>query len=235
MTDQHEQHVPDLSHIVPALRPLAVPIDSLTPDPANPRLHDERNLRAIRDSLTAFGQDQPLVVQREGMIVRKGNGRLQAARSLGWTHVAAVVLDEATIEAVARGIADNRSTELADWDYETLGRLLRTLKDDGKDLDKLGWTKDEVDPLLQAEWKPPAVEDDGHHDLAPRMAKPIPVTEEQRQVIDEAVARLRAEEGRDDLTDGRCLELICVDYLNGNPWPDDPDGESDALATEEAA
>ena len=78
----------DLSHIALPLRPLAVSIDSLNLDPANARLHDEKNLAAIKGSLARFGQRLPLVVQKQGMIVRAGNGRVVAAKMLGiWLGV----------------------------------------------------------------------------------------------------------------------------------------------------
>jgi DNA modification methylase len=119
-----------LDYIAPPLLPLAVPIETLNLDPANARTHDERNLAAIRGSLARFGQRLPLVVQEQGMIVRAGNGRLLAARELGWTHVAAVVVDESEVEATAFAIADNRSSELAEWDDETLAKLLESLPDE---------------------------------------------------------------------------------------------------------
>src|SRR2546425_10353858 len=83
----------DLTHIAEALRPLAIPCSSLNYDPDNARLHSEENIDAIMKSLAEFGQDQPLVVQRQGMIVRKGNGRLKAARRLGWEWIAGFVVD----------------------------------------------------------------------------------------------------------------------------------------------
>jgi ParB-like chromosome segregation protein Spo0J len=119
-----------LAHIAPPLRSLAVPIDSLTLDPANARTHDQKNLEAIKGSLSRFGQRLPLVVQRQGMIVRAGNGRLMAAKELGWTHVAVVVVDESEVEATAYAIADNRSSELAEWDDESLATLLQSLPSD---------------------------------------------------------------------------------------------------------
>ncbi|MGQ0802007.1 MAG: hypothetical protein ACT4NL_18070, partial [Pseudomarimonas sp.] len=63
-----------------------VPIDSLHQDPANTRLHDERNLAVIKASLTRFGQQTPIVVD-ERNVIRKGNGTLQAAKALGWTEI----------------------------------------------------------------------------------------------------------------------------------------------------
>ena len=78
-----------MTQILDALRPLAVAVDGLHPDPANARTHDQRNLDAIKASLAKFGQRKPIVVQRQGMIVRAGNGTLAAAKALGWTEIAA--------------------------------------------------------------------------------------------------------------------------------------------------
>lgn len=120
---------PDLSHIAEPLRALAVSIDTLVPDPENARLHPEENLDAIVRSLDRFGQDQPLVVQRQGMIVRKGNGRLAAAKRLGWKSIAAVIVDEDNIDAAARAIADNRTAELAQWDERVLLKTMAAWKE----------------------------------------------------------------------------------------------------------
>jgi len=121
-----------MGYIAEPLRPLALPIDQLHPDPSNARTHDERNLAAIVASLSRFGQRLPIVVQKQGMIVRAGNGRLAAAKSLGWSHMACVVVDEASVDATAYAIADNRTAELAGWDDETLAALLQSLPDDAR-------------------------------------------------------------------------------------------------------
>lgn len=118
---------PDLSHITESLRSLAVPVASLTPDPNNARRHGDKNVAATRASMVRFGQRLPLVVQRQGMVVRVGNNRLQIARDLGWSHVAAVVVDEADVEAAAYAIADNHTGELATWDEATLRATLASL------------------------------------------------------------------------------------------------------------
>jgi DNA modification methylase len=117
----------DHPHIAEGLRHLAVPISTLVPDAANARRHGPRNMEAIKASLARWGQRQPIVVQRTGNIVRAGNGRVEAAKALGWTHIAAVVVDDESADAVAYAIADNRTAELAEWDSETLATLLDTL------------------------------------------------------------------------------------------------------------
>lgn len=99
-----------------------VAIDSLQPDPRNARLHDERNLKAVMASLQRFGQQKPIVVHANGVVIA-GNATMEAARRLGWTHVWAVHSDLDGAEATAYGVADNRTAELATWDGEMLQAL----------------------------------------------------------------------------------------------------------------
>jgi hypothetical protein len=115
---------PDLSRITEQLRPLAVPCASLVFDPANARTHGGKNLDAIRGSLAVYGQRKPVVVNRRTGHVESGNGTLQAALSLGWSHLAAVFVDDDQATATGFSIADNRTAELAGWDDAVLGQLL---------------------------------------------------------------------------------------------------------------
>ena len=136
----------DLSHIAEPLRHLAVPVESLVLDPDNARRHPERNLEVIRASLSRWGQRLPLVVQRDGLIVRAGNGRLMAARAMGWTHVAALVVDEAQADAVEFALVDNQSSLLAEWDDQALAKILRTLDQDARG--SIGFSEREFKTLM---------------------------------------------------------------------------------------
>jgi len=124
-----------------------IPIDSLHLDPANARLHGERNLTSISDSLKRFGQAEPLVVQASTGRVIGGNGRLEVMRQLGWTECDVVELDVDGIEATALGITLNRSAETATWSNEILACLLSELRDEGA-LDGVGFNSTEIDELL---------------------------------------------------------------------------------------
>lgn len=105
-----------------------VAITDLYPDPANARRHPEKNIEAIKNSLKRFGQDQLIVACEDGKIII-GNGRYEAAKQLGWTHVAAIKVPMGTSEATARAIADNRTGELAEWDEDILVSQLDELGD----------------------------------------------------------------------------------------------------------
>jgi len=143
--------------IVDDLKSLAVPLDSLVQDPSNARKHSERNIESIANSLRLFGQRRAIVVQRNGRIVRAGNGTLQAARKLGWTEIAAVMVDDDNATAMQFAIADNRTAELAEWDDETLGLLL-----DGFDQeirDSIGFNEEEFNQLM-ADLTPKEVTED---------------------------------------------------------------------------
>lgn len=155
-------------YIAEPLRSLAVPIASLTPDAANARRHNEKNIEAIVHSLSRFGQRLPIVVQKQGMIVRAGNGRIEAAKRLGWTHIAAVIVDESAVEATAFALADNRTAELAEWDNETLASLLQSLPEEV--LPSTGFGSDDLTDLLD-ELTPEVVEDEAPAPLPDPVSK----------------------------------------------------------------
>lgn len=142
----------DLDYIHPDLRSMALAIDSLTPDPKNARKHSRRNLDAIKASLSRFGMRSPIVVQRQGdqMIVRAGNGRMTVAKELGWTHLPATVFDEGDDDAMAYAIADNRTADLADWDYDVLSETLSELQSSGFAVEPLGFDIGELEALTSS-------------------------------------------------------------------------------------
>jgi ParB-like chromosome segregation protein Spo0J len=115
--------------IAPSLVALAVNIRELHLDPKNVRRHPERNIEAIQASLRRFGQQAPVVyVVRDGRkIVIKGSGLLRAAQALGWKRLAAVRSDLAGDAAKAYAIADNRTTDLSEFDEEQLAKQLEEL------------------------------------------------------------------------------------------------------------
>lgn len=58
------------------------------------------------------------------------------------------VLDLTEEQAHRLALADNRTGELADWDDDTLGKLLAEWKDAEIPLDDMGWTGDQIQALI---------------------------------------------------------------------------------------
>ncbi|MCX6131628.1 MAG: ParB/Srx family N-terminal domain-containing protein, partial [Proteobacteria bacterium] len=115
-----------------------VSIASLVFDPANARKHDKKNLDAIKGSLARFGQQKPIVVSKDNVVIA-GNGTLAAARELGWSEIEVKRSKLTGVEAIAYALADNRSAELAAWDDEILGKTLHALQEDGFPIADIGF------------------------------------------------------------------------------------------------
>jgi hypothetical protein len=148
--DHPSAHLPlaegDRPRIAPALRALVVPIASIELHPRNPRIGD---VEAIAASLRRFGQRRPVLVQASTRFVVAGNHLVRAARSLGWTEVAAVVeeLDDAT--AIAYMLADNRTADLGGYDDALLAAILAEQEAAGN-LAATAYDADDVAALLRA-------------------------------------------------------------------------------------
>lgn len=138
--------------IVQALHGMRVPIDSVSLDPNNVRKHDEAQLSKLKGALSIYGQVSPIVVQKSTNVIRKGNATWQAAKELGWTEIAVVYVDMDDTTARAYAIADNRLSELSEWDMEGLSESLKLLEEADYDLGSLGWDCDEL--LVLKDWKP---------------------------------------------------------------------------------
>ncbi len=131
--------------IDPALRKLAVPIDSVTPHPRND--HHEGDVGAIVLSLRRFGQVRPIVVQKSTGYVVAGNHVLAAMRAEGQAKVAAVVVEMDDDAALGYLIADNRTAELARYNDESHAQILTELRDAGL-LEGTGYDDEDVGHLL---------------------------------------------------------------------------------------
>jgi hypothetical protein len=135
---------PAIATIAPALRSLAVPIESVELHPRNPRVGD---VEAVAASLARFGQQKPIVVQRSTRFVVAGNHLLRAARQLGWTEIAANIeeLDDATASAFM--LADNRTADLGTYDDALLAAILEEHAATGN-LAGTGYDRDDIDELV---------------------------------------------------------------------------------------
>ncbi len=129
-----------------SIKQYAVDITILTSDPANARKHSQRNIDAIKASLSRFGQVKPIVTHKNATTVIAGNGTLEAAKQLGWKKIAVVRSGLEGMDATAFGIADNRTAELATWDLDVLDKLTTSLDEDL--MEASGFLDGELDRLL---------------------------------------------------------------------------------------
>lgn len=119
------------------------PITDIIPYEDNPRIND-RAVKAVAESIREFGFNQPITIDKDGVIVT-GHTRLKAAIKLGLEEVPVTVLDDLTPEQIrAYRLADNKTAELAEWDEDKLIQELKALGD--FDMTIFGFDPPEPDP-----------------------------------------------------------------------------------------
>ena len=124
------------------------PLARLKPYAKNARTHSDDQIAKIAASLVEYGWTAPVMVADDGEIVA-GHGRLLAAQRLGLKEVPIIRLSHLTPEQVrAYRIADNRLSELSEWDDELLAAELHALNAAGFDLGLTGFEGEDLDRLL---------------------------------------------------------------------------------------
>jgi DNA modification methylase len=123
------------------------PLSDLSPYPGNPRVNEDA-VAIVAKSIQEYGFRQPIVVDAEYIIIC-GHTRYKAALMLGLKEVPVHVATDLTPEQVrAYRLADNKTAEASDWDYDLLPIELGALKEAHYDLDLLGFDPDELAQLL---------------------------------------------------------------------------------------
>jgi len=116
----------------------------LTPNPHNARIHSDKQIGQLAANIRRFGFLVPLVVD-DGNIIAAGHGRWEAAKQLGLEEVPCIrarFLSEADRRSFA--LADNRLSELSEWNTELLSAELEILFEDGIDISTLGFSMSDL-------------------------------------------------------------------------------------------
>lgn len=98
-------------------------LSEIRPYENNPRNNDAA-VQYVANSLREFGWKQPIVIDRDGVIIA-GHTRWKAAKKLGLKTAPCVMADDLTEDQVkAYRLADNKVGEIAEWDFDALEQEL---------------------------------------------------------------------------------------------------------------
>lgn len=119
----------------------------LKPYERNAKVHSPEQVTKIANSIREFGFLSPCLIDRDFNIIA-GHGRVLAAEELGLETVPCVFIEGLTEEQRrAYILADNRLTELGDWDRDLVAEELGDLADAGFDVSLTGFDWDSVSKI----------------------------------------------------------------------------------------
>jgi DNA modification methylase len=128
------------------MEPMAVA--RLRPYRGNARIHSNKQVRQIADSIQKFGFTNPVLISDEDEIIA-GHGRVEAAKLLGMQSVPTVRLSHLNAaQRRAYVIADNKLALNAGWDREILTIELQALIDLDFEVEITGFSLAEIDLVL---------------------------------------------------------------------------------------
>lgn len=101
-------------------------LDELIPYEKNPRLNDEA-VKYVANSIKEFGFKVPIVIDKNNVIVA-GHTRYKASKELGLKEVPCIIADDLNDEQIkAFRLADNKVSEMAEWDFDLLDEELEDI------------------------------------------------------------------------------------------------------------
>ena len=120
------------------------PISELKEYSNNPRINDDA-VKAVKNSISSFGFKVPVVIDSNDIIVA-GHTRVKACYELGITEVPCIIADDLTEEQIrAFRLADNKTAEIAEWDFEKLAEELDDILD--IDMSEFGFDDGLIDTM----------------------------------------------------------------------------------------
>jgi hypothetical protein len=111
-----------------------VNINDIHPYEHNAKKHPRRQIEQIKDSISEYGNNDPIAIDQDGMII-EGHGRFEALKELGYTEVEVIRLSNLTEEQKrAYIIAHNKITMETGLDLKKLRAEIEKLE--GIDIQK---------------------------------------------------------------------------------------------------
>ncbi|HXY73978.1 MAG TPA: DNA modification methylase [Dehalococcoidales bacterium] len=118
----------------------------LHPWEENPRKNDHA-IDAIAESIRSFGFNVPILCDQNLTIIA-GHTRWKAANKLGMCAVPVIVIEMSDVQRKAFAVADNKTAEIADWNYPRLKKLVEELISEDVDIQSLGFSNEEIRRLI---------------------------------------------------------------------------------------
>lgn len=107
-------------------------LSQIKPYEKNPRINDGA-VDAVAESIKQCGYCQPILVD-ENNVILAGHTRFKALQKLGWETVEVVIKDGLTDEQKRKyRLLDNKTNEIAGWDFDLLNEELEGLDFEGFD------------------------------------------------------------------------------------------------------
>lgn len=144
----------------------AVKVADLIEYENNPR-KNKKAVAAVAESIKQFGFKNPIIIDKDGVIIA-GHTRKAAAEQLGLETVPCIIADDLTPEqAAAFRLADNKTGELAEWDFEKLEAEIKALADFPVSMADFGFDLSEFVERTEVEEVEAPVEEEA--EIVPRM------------------------------------------------------------------
>jgi hypothetical protein len=188
-----------------------VPADELQPHPQNWRTHPKEQASALQAVLSQVGIAGAVVARRcEDGSLQLIDGHLRR-ETLAGALVPTLIVDLTEHEAQQMLATMDPLAAMAGKDSERLAELFADLAKQGDELARTVWPDYVMDPLLAVDWQPPKSQGDSvaREEAAP---KALALTEAAREVLDEAVAMYREDNGA-EVSEEEALVGICRAYL----------------------
>ncbi|MFA5252085.1 MAG: ParB N-terminal domain-containing protein [Phycisphaerae bacterium] len=173
-----------------------IDLSLLRPWEDNPRINDDA-VDSVARSIEHFGFNVPILCNQE-LVIIAGHTRWKAAKKIGMKSVPVIVLEMTEDQHKAFAVADNKTAEVASWDYPKLRKVLRELKHKKINIPSLGYSKTELQALLtqqkRFDWK--VFEEQLKARLTTRyLLLPVKVLAETKESLKKAIRKFADEHG----------------------------------------
>ncbi|MGW8255849.1 MAG: ParB N-terminal domain-containing protein [Thermoguttaceae bacterium] len=197
----------------------SIPIDELKPWDKNPRINDDA-IDAVANSIQTCGFNVPILYDQHMTIVA-GQVRWKAARKLGMKTVPGIQLSLSRVQREAFAITDNKTAEIADWDYDILEDILKELPEEEIDLNTLGFSEAELDAILKPiedfDWNQFQEDLDEFHQDATHTFLQVKVPIDMKNTIIEEIGRYAKEKTIIEKDKSRLAGLVVMSLLGVSP------------------